>query len=195
MKVLVCIDDTGKIGSMGTGDLAEILAKTVEERGIGKCSGITRHQLLVHPDIPYSSQNSSMCFVAELAETKLGYLTRYASEFVQLASAVGADPGLCVAAFDKIPEPAKLMAFGLKAKYQVVTKQEAYSLAKAQRIHLSEHGGTGQGVVGALAGVGLRLIGNDGLFNGKHKLKLDDDPFGLRKPWPKPVLIRTIDNV
>ena len=186
-KVRVCIDDTGNIGSMGTGDLAEILAKTVEERGIAKCSGITRHKLFVHSEIPYTSQNSSMCFVAELAETKLGNLIRYASEFVQLASAAGSDPGLCVAAFDKIPEPAKLMAFGLKAKYQVVAKMEAYSLAKAQGIHLSEHGGTGQGVIGALAGAGLRLIGNDGLFKGKLKLKLDDDSFSLRKPWPKPV--------
>jgi hypothetical protein len=30
------------------------------------------------------------------------------------------------------------------------------------QIHLSEHGGTGQGIIGALAGVGLRMFGSDG---------------------------------
>lgn len=169
MKVLVCIDDTDNLDSMGTGELAEILAKTVEERGLGNCSGITRHQLLVHPHITFTSHNCSMCFITEMPETKLGDLISYASEFVQLASAMGSDPGLCVAVFEKIREPAKLLAFGQKAKYQVVTKQEAYSLARNLRIHLSEHGGTGQGVIGALAGAGLRLIGNDGRFRGKPR--------------------------
>jgi len=37
-------------------------------------------------------------------------------------------------------------------------------------IHLSEHGGTGQGVIGALAGAGLRLSGNDGRFKGKLRI-------------------------
>lgn len=184
MKVLVCIDDTDSLDSMGTGELAEILAKTVEERGMGRCSGVTRHQLLVHPDVPYTSHNASMCFITEMVETKLGYLTSYASEFVQLASAMGSDPGLCLAVFDKIPEPAKLVAFGEKAKCQVVTKKEAYSLAKNLGIHLSEHGGTGQGVIGALAGAGLRLIGNDGRFNGKLKLRSVDDYSVLMKSWP-----------
>jgi hypothetical protein len=52
----------------------------------------------------------------------------------------------------------------------VLTKQEAYQLAETLSIHLSEHGGTGQGVIGALAGVGLRLTGNDGRFKGNHKM-------------------------
>jgi len=39
-------------------------------------------------------------------------------------------------------------------------------LARRLRLHLSEHGGTGQGVVGALAGVGLRLSGRDGRVRG-----------------------------
>lgn len=35
-------------------------------------------------------------------------------------------------------------------------------------MHLSEHGGTGGGVIGALAGAGLRLGGNDGRIKGKY---------------------------
>ena len=37
-------------------------------------------------------------------------------------------------------------------------------------VHLSEHGGTGIGVIGALAGAGLRLSGNDGRFKGKFAI-------------------------
>ena len=38
---------------------------------------------------------------------------------------------------------------------------------KEQGLHLSEHGGTGDGIIGALAGVGLRLGKNDGRVRGK----------------------------
>ncbi len=37
-------------------------------------------------------------------------------------------------------------------------------------VHLSEHGGTGGGVIGALAATGLRLFGNDGRYRGWHRL-------------------------
>ena len=41
-------------------------------------------------------------------------------------------------------------------------------------MHLSEHGGTGIGVIGALAGAGLRLSGNDGRFKGKFAIPSRD---------------------
>lgn len=170
MKVFIGIDDTDDIDSLGTGEFAEILAKTVDERGWGKCSKVTRHQLFVHPDIPYTSHNSSMCFVSELAETKLEALISYAGEFLARETAKGSDPGLCVAVVDKVSNPELLMEFGGKAKKIVVTKDEAYGLAEKLGVHLSEHGGTGQGIIGALAGVGLRLTGNDGRFKGKYKI-------------------------
>ncbi len=52
----------------------------------------------------------------------------------------------------------------------VISKEEAYETAAAHLIHLSEHGGTGQGVIGALAGAGLRLTGSDGRFKGKFRI-------------------------
>jgi hypothetical protein len=172
LRVLVCIDDTDRIDSeWGTGELASKISENVEERGWGKCHGITRHQLLIHPDIPYTSHNSSMCFTADLNETYLDELINYASGFLAQESATGSDPGLCIAVQEKVTKPEMLIAFGYKAKETVVTKEEAYSLAEQLGIHLSEHGGTGQGIIGALAGVGLRLSGNDGRLKGKLKLK------------------------
>lgn len=62
-----------------------------------------------------------------------------------------------------------LMDFGLDAKRSILGKTAAYDLARELDVHLSEHGGTGGGVIGALAATGLRLSSNDGRFRGWHQ--------------------------
>lgn len=180
MRILVAIDDTDTMKTdgvdvMGTGELADSISKNIEDRGWGRCAPITRHQLLIHPDIPYTSHNSSMCFEADIDKSCLYTLIEFASEFLQRESAPDADPGLCVAVADRITRPGWLLSFGYMAKNAVLTKQQAYDLAGVLGIHLSEHGGTGQGVIGALAGAGLRFGGNDGRFKGKLKLKTENN--------------------
>lgn len=171
MHIILCIDDTDNIDSRGTGELASLIAREIEEKSWGKCSVITRHQLFIHPDVPYTSHNSSMCFEADINETYLDQVINYASEFLKKESAEGSDPGLCVVVLDKILESELFLEFGRKTKRELVSKQEAYDLANKLGIHLSEHGGTGQGIIGALAGAGLRLSKNDGRVKGKIKLK------------------------
>jgi hypothetical protein len=170
MRVLVCIDDTDNLDSIGTGKLAYKIIGSIEERGWGRCDAITRHQLYVHPDIPYTSHNSSMCFGVDLVESQLEGLINYASDFLIRESAEGSDPGLCVTIPGRLSKPDLLVEFGMRAKGTVLTKEEAYRLAGQLGVHLSEHGGTGGGVIGALAGTGLRLSGNDGRFRGRFKI-------------------------
>lgn len=68
MRALICIDDTDNIDiKRGTGQLASLLAEEIEQKGWAKCEAVTRHQLFVHPDVPYTSHNSSMCFAADPA--------------------------------------------------------------------------------------------------------------------------------
>jgi hypothetical protein len=167
MRILISIDDTDNLESPGTGALASRIASDLEINGWGKSSYVTRHQLLVHPDIPYTSHNSAMCFAAEVDEAALESIIHYAAEFLKRESAAGSDPGLCVTVVDRLKNPEPLIAFGRKAKQSVITIAEAYSLAETLQLHLSEHGGTGQGVIGALAGAGLRLSGNDGRLKGR----------------------------
>lgn len=166
MTVFVCIDDTDSLESRGTGELADLLAREVEKRGWGRCGSITRHQLFVHPDIPYTSHNSSMCFIASMAEEHLGLLTEFAADFLACESAEGSDPGLCIAVSERMRHPGRLIEFGYQAKRAVIEMKDAFGLASETGVHLSCHGGTGQGVIGALAGVGLRLGGNDGRMRG-----------------------------
>ena len=170
MNLLICLDDTDNLESRGTGELASLLAAEIEENRWGRSSFVTRHQLLVHEDIPYTSHNSAMCFAAVLEDCPPQRLIDHAARFLERESAPGSDPGLCVVVSDALREPHRLIGFGRAAKEEVLTKEAAYLLAGELGIHLSEHGGTGQGVVGALAGTGLRLGGNDGRLKGRLNL-------------------------
>lgn len=167
MKVLVSIDDTDNLESRGTGHLASDLAMDIETKGWGTGGYVTRHQLFVHPDVPYTSHNSSMCFVADMGDQHLIPLIDHASRFLEHESAPGSDPGLCVAVLDRLQHPIEIIDYGKRAKRQIITKAEAREMASRHGIHLSEHGGTGGGIIGALAGIGLRLSGNDGRVKGK----------------------------
>lgn len=167
MKILLCIDDTDDlVKGKGTGDLAEAIAAMIQKEGWGTCKKITRHQLLIHEEIPYTSHNSSMCFEAEIDEQDYQAIIDGAAAYLEREHAEGSDPGLCVVAVDKLSQPNSLMEFGKRAKKEVLHKEQAYKLAQSLQVHLSEHGGTGQGIIGALAGTGLRLSGNDGEFKG-----------------------------
>jgi len=171
MNVLICIDDTDSLDSRGTGELAEMIADRIEHAGRGHCSAVTRHQLLLHDDIPYTSHNSSMCFRADLnSPEELQPVIELATGMLETESAEGSDPGLAVAEVALLSKPEEVVEFGQRAKREVLTKDAAQAFAHKQGIHLTEHGGTGQGIIGALAGIGLRLSGNDGRVKGRLKV-------------------------
>jgi hypothetical protein len=169
MKLMICMDDTDNLESKGTGWLVEDACREMTALGWGAYSMISRHQLFVHPDIPYTSHNSSMVFTAETDVPSKTYVD-FLSAYLAKNSAPGSDPGLCIAHEPANGTRAALISFGLRAKKEVLTKDEAYALANTLGVHLSEHGGTGGGVIGALAGIGLRLQGSDGRFRGWYHL-------------------------
>ena len=184
--VVCCIDDTDDLeGAVSTGFIAERIAEAFVECGAKILLGITRHQLLLSDKVAYTSHNSSMCFTALVPLGALGLCWSQAIRLVEELSVDSADPGLCCAVLpldegsDALActgecrlEIERLIAFGKKAKEKVCSKDEAYSIAEQiSWLTLSEHGGTGLGVIGALAGVGLRLSGNDGRFRGKWNLR------------------------
>ncbi|WP_371377104.1 hypothetical protein [Sporomusa aerivorans] len=181
MQILVCIDDTDNLDSRGTGELAEMIAHAVEKHDWGKCSWITRHQLLLDPAVPYTSHNSSMCFKADIKIEYLQPIIDYAAEFLERESQVDASPGLCVVVTDEFLDTKSLIDFGYKVKREVVTKDDAYLLAKRLNVHLSEHGGSGQGIIGALAGAGLRLGDNDGWVKGKVEINVPNNIISVRE--------------
>ena len=170
LNLLISIDDTDNLDSPGSGTAAELLAAALEAEGLANCADISRHQLFVHKDIPYTSHNSAMCFPASARTDDLEAIIHFGRDFLRREAAAGSDPGLCVMQNDSPLDQESLIAFGHDAKKRILTKDAAYQLARHLHIHLSEHGGSGIGVIGALAAIGLRLSGNDGRFRGWHRL-------------------------
>ena len=157
--VLIGIDDTDNAESRGTGYLARQLLAHCAALGC-RPIGVTRHQFLVDPRIPYTSHNSGACLAVETAGGVDS--VRVAFDFVARASAEGSDPGVCIVALEDVP--AAVIEFGRRATAEVLEIAEAMDLAAAAGIELRPLGGTGQGVIGALGSVGLRAGGNDGRF-------------------------------
>jgi hypothetical protein len=161
LRFLVGIDDTDNLDSRGTGHRARQLGDVLTGAGI-PALGITRHQLLVDPRIPYTSHNSSACLEVTCSPPREGDLVRLCREFLLRESAPGSDAGLCVARREQAGQ--NVVMFGHRAKAEVLVAGEAEALARACAIHLEGLTGTRIGVIGALAGVGLRAGGNDGRY-------------------------------
>ena len=85
----------------------------------------------------------------------------------------GSDPGLCVAC-EGNGSLARLIAFGRACTARIVTQKEA--LDASSNSHLSGHGGTNDGIIGAAAAVGLTASGWSGRFIEYGKLRKFPDP-------------------
>ena len=187
-RVVVCVDDTDDLTKeTSTGAVAEAIATEARELGGHLRFDITRHQLLIAEGVPYTSHNSAMAFDVMMDAGAVPALKRCAVETIAQMRAESSDPGLCIAVVpqegartsdlaEAEPSPVfeqiqRLVAFGWRAKAEICTKRQAYDLAASiPWVDLGEYGGDGAGVVGALAGVGLRLSGADGRFRGKWNL-------------------------
>lgn len=180
MNYLVGIDDTDTTESRGTGFHARQLALKLEESGIGAVLGITRHQNYVHPAIRYTSQNSSACMLVEAED--LEQLKSFCREFLLDIAPEGSDVGLCIAFENDIPK--LVTKWGSRAKYELLTKDEAREIAgKFNSLYLEGLTGDHDGIIGALAAVGLRKHGSDGRFIWlKQKKELRDLEPGYYTP-------------
>lgn len=161
MTLFIAIDDTDNLETMGTGRLSRMLAGELESRGLTGPASVTRHQLLVHPDIPYTSHNSSACLACDALAAPDAVFAA-AREFMEAHLHQGANPGLCVCPADAVPP--ELPALGGRAQREVIPLEQGYELAEGGGIMAWRHGPTGQGVIGAMSAVGLRSTGEDGRF-------------------------------
>ncbi len=132
--------------------------------------GVTRHQLYVHPDIPYTSHNSNaVIHVNADGERVMDRIFTIAEEVMLGDFLEGSDPGLAVAS-DRNITPS-LIVYAQDAKCNIITQDRARSLAKNLHIRLKGLGGTEDGVIGAMAGLGLAFSKNDGRFLQKGDIR------------------------
>ena len=158
MIFYVAFDDTDTIDcGRGTGKLARWFAEELPENC--KQLMVVRQQLLHSPDVPMTSHNSSLCCIIEapdesyreaLIERGIAHIKNHFFE--------GSDPGFCVASENDRLEA--LVEFGIKCTGTKTSQKEA--MEAAQGVHLSGHGGTNDGIIGATAAVGLTHLGDSG---------------------------------
>jgi len=156
--IYIGMDDTDMPQTRGTGHLARQIADAIAE----DCDvvGVSRHQLLRDPRVPMTKNNSSNVIHICRASCRLELLADRIRELMLAEFIAGSDPGLCVC---EAPAEQQI-AFGFRAKQELVTQADGTSsLGTGQCVHACL-GGTGDGIIGAIAGVGLAASGNDGRF-------------------------------
>lgn len=161
MRVYIGFDDTDVAGAdRGTGKFARWF---VDRLPAGtKLYGVVRQQLPVLEGIPYTSQNSSACLIVDEVEpSQVDELIERGTQHIRDHFIDGSDPGLCVVTVNG-ESTGNLMEFGRLASTRIVTQKEAVRAANGY--HLSGHGGTNDGIIGATAGVGLTITGWSGRF-------------------------------
>jgi tRNA(Ile2) C34 agmatinyltransferase TiaS len=156
--IFVGIDDTDTLDDPGTNQLARHLVRELADAFRARI--VTRHQLLEDPRVPCTRKNGCAAIefepISASAEDSLATRTR---RLMLAWCPKGSDPGLCLA---RSPIPASVVEFGRECQRRLVTQFEARCLAESCGIHLEGLGGTEDGVIGALAAVGLINTRNDG---------------------------------
>ena len=202
VRLYVAFDDTDTIDAdRGTGKVG----RWFEDELPDGCRlwAVVRQQLLVHPDVPFTSHNSAAVCVVDVVDPALtarvavagdgpltgcrapsrellGVLTERAVRHLQANWMDGSDPGLCIA-WDGCRAMPALVAFGKRAAVEVVTQEDARAAAAGAR--LSGHGGTEDGIIGAAAGVGLTADGWNGRLIEYRSV------FGHLRDVPEPVSV------
>jgi hypothetical protein len=156
--IYIGIDDTDNVEGGGTGRVARALAAELAD--VGAVRGVSRHQLLVDDRVPYTRNNSCNVIQLEGAGLPLGPLAERLAAALVGRCLPGSDPGLCVAVAQQVAGS----DFGRRAQTVLVTQREALARAAEFEVWLRPLGGTGDGVIGALAGVTLAVSGEDGRF-------------------------------
>jgi len=207
-RLYVAFDDTDTIDAdRGTGKVS----RWFEDELPHGCRlwAVVRQQLLVHPDVPYTSHNSAAVCVIDVVDRALlvpaeaeadgassvnlvptrelvGVITERAVGHLQANWMDGSDPGLCIA-WDGCRAMPALVAFGRRAAVEVVTQGDARAAAAGAR--LSGHGGTEDGIIGAAAGVGLTAEGWNGRLIEYRCI------FGHLRDVPEPVSVADLGAV
>lgn len=169
MKLYISLDDTDNKESFGTGRMARMLAESLVGQGLAGNPSITRHQFLIHPDIPYTSHNSCANIEADAEAADVARIFAFSKAFLVSHFHTDANPGLCVRESQGVP--GELVAFGRRAQTEVVRIEEARELAAGLKLRAWWCGATGQGIIGAMGGIGLRSTGNDGRFIGMEGIR------------------------
>lgn len=170
MYYLLGIDDTDspRIGessneTLNTSSLALTLGLKLESMGLARLLNISCHQLFQHPSIPFTCNNTASCLLLDSEPQKMREIDLVTRLTLRSESGTTANPGYALAVWNQFdPE---IVSWGRSAKSVELQRMEAVNLARRCGISTAGISGSGAGVIGALAAIGLRYDGNDGYIH------------------------------
>ena len=162
MRFLIGLDDTDSAQTAGTGQLAKRLGLSLESSGLGRLESVTRHQLYTSPQIARTTRNSSVCITFEAEISRGKEIEMACRTFLLREYSSGSNAGYAFTPWVQVS--AEVFNWAHLVKHQKVTRAEAIAIARAAGIAVAGLCGSGDGVIGALAAVGLRYRGEDGRF-------------------------------
>ena len=162
MRFLIGLDDTDAPNNSSTGLLARRLGISLQESGLGSLEAITRHQLFYSPQVPCTTRNSSICLSFEADPLQRSDLEMACRAFLRREFCPGANAGFALASWSQVS--AEVYTWARTVKERVVNRQDALKIARAADVSIAGLIGSGAGVIGALAAIGLRFRGEDGRF-------------------------------
>ena len=157
-RIFIGIDDTDTQTSKGTGYLSRELAKQIESNNLGKVVNITRHQLFISDKIKYTNRNNSACI--EVLTSQKDSLILFCREMVLSTTHPESQPVIVYADAKSVAQ--NIIDFGCKAKTSIIKINEAIKLAEESGLVIDVLRSDKNGIIGAIAAIGLRTTGNDG---------------------------------
>lgn len=170
---LLGIDDTDSVETFQTTDLTFNLGRHLEEQGLAKMIHLSCHHLYCDgiPDENTPTSTAS-CLTLEANPGNQRELDLVCREVLLRDSAPGSNAGYVLASWQQFDH--EIVLWGKSAKTKCLKRQDALQIARRCGLGAAGILGSGIGVIGALAAVGLRFDGNDGWIYwmpGLHDLK------------------------
>jgi tRNA(Ile2) C34 agmatinyltransferase TiaS len=162
MRFLIGLDDTDSNRGSSTGILARKLGLTLENADLGRLDSVTRHQLFASPQINSTTHNSAVCITFEADQAKRKEIEMACRSYLLREYSSGSNAGYALAAWVQIT--VEVFTWAKLVKNQKVSRAEAIHTARSAGIAVAGLCGSGDGVIGALAAIGLRYRGEDGRF-------------------------------
>jgi len=170
-KFTIGIDDTGHLDQHLTTKLMRNWLSQMLKADLIHSEGITRHQLFESEKITFSYKNRSLALtfntslsVFEIEDSLI--------DFIRANSNSNSNPA--IALLSRHSDSLHVLAFGRRCKNELLKLADSEQYASEANVLLRGLGGNRNGMIGALAAVGLRAGGADGVFvhlNGLENIK------------------------
>ncbi|MEN6325898.1 MAG: hypothetical protein ABFD18_06795 [Syntrophomonas sp.] len=195
MKIYVALDDSRQLDGGKAGETASLMGKYIEARGWGRSTIPSRHRLYPHPETGCKKHNTARSLAADIDVQYLNEFIDYACQLIISTGTGDSNAGLAIAVPELMENPDELIEYAYRVKEGLVSKDETLRLATQPGLYVFELNGTGKGIIGALAAVGLRMTGNDGQFRGKLQVGTGEDYIASVKEIVDQTFVEQVKNM